>query len=63
MNKAINVQNTVDTIEVQNKTSQYQNIIIDMVSRIKNDAILKRIYDLAKYLYIHKQSGNEVNPI
>lgn len=29
--------------------------IIELVEKIKNPAILKRIYRLAEYLYIHKE--------
>lgn len=33
----------------------YKQKIIELVEKIENPAILKRIYQLAEYLYIHKQ--------
>lgn len=33
----------------------YKQKITELVEKIENPAILKRIYQLAEYLYIHKQ--------
>lgn len=33
----------------------YRKEIIKMVEKIENPAILRRIYQLAEYLYIHKE--------
>ena len=32
----------------------YQKKIVEVVGRIHNEKLLKRIYDLAEYLYIYK---------
>lgn len=32
----------------------YREKIIDMVNQIKDERLLKRIYELAEYLYIYK---------
>lgn len=34
---------------------EYRKKIIEMVEKIENVAILKRIYKLTEYLYIHKK--------
>lgn len=33
----------------------YKDRIIELVEKIENPAILRRIYQLAEYLYIHKE--------
>lgn len=33
----------------------YKDKIIELVEKIENPAILRRIYQLAEYLYIHKK--------
>lgn len=37
------------------KTNIDKNRIIELVRKIKNPATLKRIYQLAEYLYIYKE--------
>lgn len=34
---------------------EYKRKIIELVEKIENPAFIKRIYQLAEYLYIHKQ--------
>lgn len=36
---------------------EYKRKIIELVEKIENPAILKRIYQLAEYLYIHKEEN------
>jgi len=37
------------------KEVDYKEKIIEMVEKINDKDILKRIYELAQYLYIHKE--------
>lgn len=36
------------------KVQDYKALISEIVGKIENPAILKRIYQLAEYLYVHK---------
>lgn len=35
----------------------YKSLIIALLGKIDNDKLLKRIYDLAEYLYVYKSGG------
>jgi hypothetical protein len=40
----------------------YAEAIISIMSKIKNKSLLKRIYNLAEYLYIHVDGGAAGKP-
>lgn len=35
----------------------YENMLIALLPKFRNKALLKRIYNLAEYLYIHVDGG------
>lgn len=37
------------------KDDEYREMIIEVINKISSNDLLKRIYALAEYLYIHKQ--------
>lgn len=38
---------------------QYANTIIEMIQEIRDEEVLKRIYNLVSYLYIHFQENTQ----
>lgn len=43
-----------DVIHAFSESEHYRKEIVDIVDKIKDAELLKRIYNLAEYLYIHK---------
>lgn len=42
-------------VRIMENKDYYKREIIELVEKINNPEILKRIYELAQYLYIHKE--------
>lgn len=40
-------------------SQDYAEAIIRLISKFHNNVLLKRIYDLAEYLYIHVDGGTK----
>lgn len=37
-----------------NQTPDYEKMIVEIIRRYKNKNLLKRVYDLASYLYLYE---------
>ncbi len=53
----------VDTDKIETKTDSsidYSRAIIDLMSKVRNKDLLKRVYKLLVYLYLHKDTEESV---
>ncbi len=59
MNERKKGQSNIDMIvfEKTDKELDYAGLIVEMVGKIHDRKLLKRIYNLAEYLYINYESG------